>query len=79
MAAVIHIVHPQRTKMCEYTDTQIRSYWDSKMISEATGVYAVWETHVDASLKSHTRVKRDETASGWTRISSKISLTKGAE
>ena len=71
MAAVIHIVKPLRVKVFgEYTYMQIGPYLESHMAPETTRVDAVWDTYIDASLKSHTRVKRGETTGQRKRISS---------
>ena len=77
MAAVIHIVKPQHVKVFgKYTAMQIQSYLESQMIPGITRVYAVLDTYIDASFKSQTLVKRDETAGRRKRVSSTIPLPK---
>ena len=79
-AAVIHIIKPQRaTVFGEYTQMQLLPYLQSQLTEKTTRVDAVWDTNVDASLKSQTRVKRGETATRRTRVSAKIPIPKGAE
>ena len=80
MAAVIHIIKPQRASVFgEYTQMHLLPYLHSQMTDSMTRVDAVWDTYTEASLKSQTRVKRGETAGRRTRVSAKIPLPKGAE
>ena len=63
MAAVIHIIKPQRASIFgEYTHMQLMPYLQSQMTENTSRVDAVWDTYKEASLKSQTRAKRGETA-----------------
>ena len=80
MAAVIHIIKPQRASIFgEYTEMQLLPYLQSQMTDNTSRVDAIWDTYQAASLKSQTRAKRGETSSRRTRVSAKIPIPKGAE
>ena len=70
MAAVIHIIKPQRARIFgEYTQMQLLPYMQSHMTENTSRVDAIWDTYQEASLKSQTRAKRGETSSRRTRVS----------
>ena len=80
MAAVIHIIKPERARIFgEYTQMQLLSYMQSQMTDNTSRVDAIWDTHQKASLKSQTRAKRGETSSRRTRVSAKIPIPKRVE
>ena len=80
MAAVIHIIKPQRARIFgEYTQMQLLPYMQSQMTENTSRVDAIWDTYQEASLKSQTRAKRGETSSRRTRVSAKIPIPKGVE
>ena len=55
MAAVIHIIKPQRARIFgEYTQMQLLPYMQSQMTENTPRVDAIWDTHQEASLKSQT-------------------------
>ena len=75
MAAVVHIIKPQRASVFgEYTKMQLLPYLESHMMDSRTRVEAIWDTYTETSLKSQTRIKR-----GGTRVSDKIPIPKGAQ
>ena len=77
MAAVIHIIKPQRARIFgEYTQMQLLPYMQSQMTDNTSRVDAIWNTHQEASLKSQTHAKRGETSSRRTRVSAKIPIPK---
>ena len=77
MAAVIHIIKPQRARIFgEYTQMQLLPYKQSQMTENTPRVDAIWNTHQAASLKSQTRAKRGETSSRRTRVSAKIPIPR---
>ena len=80
MAAVVHIIKPQRASVFgEYTEMQLLRYLESHMMDRTTRVDAIWDTYTETSLKSQTRIKRGGTASRRTRVSDKIPISKGAQ
>ena len=80
MAAVIHIIKTQRARVFgEYTQMHLLPYLHSLMTDRTTKVDAVWDTYIEASLKSQTRVKQGGTAGCRTRVSTNIPLPKGAQ
>jgi len=80
MAAVAHIIKPQRASVFgEYTKMQLLPYLESHMMDSTTRVDAIWDTYMETSLKSQTRIKRGGTASCRTRVSDKIPIPKGAQ
>lgn len=80
MAAVIHIIKPQRASTFgEYTEMQLLPYLRSQMTDNTTRIDAIWDTYRDASLKSQTRAKRGETIGSRTRVSAKVPIPKGVE
>ena len=80
MAAVIHIIKPQRARIFgEYTQMQLLPYMQSQMTENTSRVDAIWDTYQEASLKSQTRAKRGETSSRRTRVSAKIPIPNGVE
>ena len=80
MAAVIHIIKPQRASIFgEYTEMQLLPYLQSQMTYNTSRVDAIWDTYQAASLKSQTRAKRGDTSSRGTRVPAKIPIPKGAE
>ena len=80
MSAIIHIIKPQRaTLFGEYTHMHLLPFLENQMTNNTTRLDAVRDTYQDASLKSQTRAKRDETEGRRTRVSAKIPIPKGAE
>ena len=80
MAAVVHIIKPQRASVFgEYAEMQLLPYLESHMMDGTTRVDAIWDTYTETSLKSQTRIKRGGTASRKTRVSDKIPIPKGAQ
>ena len=80
MAAVIHIVKPQRASLFgENTQLQLLPYLQNLMTNSTTRVDAVWDTYVEASLKSQIRIKRGQTAGLRTLVAAKIPLPKGRD
>ena len=80
MAAVIHVIKPQRSRIFgEYTQMQLLPYMQSQMTENTPRVDAIWDTYQEASLKSQTRAKRGETSCRRTRVSAKIPIPKGDE
>jgi len=80
MAAVAHIIKPQRASVFgEYTKMQLLPYLESHMMDSTTRVDAIWDTYMETSLKSQTRIKRGGTALCRTRVSDKIPIPKGAQ
>jgi len=80
MAAVVHIIKPQRASLFgEYTEMHLLPYLESCTMDRTTRVDAVWDTYIETSLKSQTRIKRCGTASRRTRVSDKIPIPKGAQ
>ena len=80
MAAVIHIVKPQRASLFgEYTQLQLLPYLQNLMTNSTTRVDAVWDTYVEASSKFQTRAKRGQTAGLRTLVAAKIPLPKGRD
>jgi len=72
MAAVVHIIKPQRASVFgEYTEMQLLAYLESHMMDRTTRVDAIWDTQ--------TRIKRRGTASHRIRVSDKIPIPKGAQ
>jgi len=68
MAAVIHVIKPQRASVFgEYTKMQLLPYLESHMMDSTTRVDAIWDTYTVTSLKSQTRIKRGGTASRRTQ------------
>jgi len=56
MAAVVHIIKPQRASVFgEYTKMQLLPYLESHMMDSTTRVDAIWDTYTETSLKSETR------------------------
>ena len=78
MAAVVHIIKPQRASVFgEYTKMQLLPYLESHMMDSTTRVEAIWVGHLYGD-KSQVR------NSGWdcisrTRVSDKIPIPKGAQ
>ena len=80
MAAVVHIIKPQRASMFgEYAEMQLLPYLESHIMDGTTRVDAIWDIYTETSLKSQTRIKRGGTASRRTRVSDKIPIPKGAQ
>ena len=80
MAAIIHMVKPQRASLFgEYTQMQLLPFLESQLTECCTRVDAVWDTYHISSLKSQTRINRGETAGRRTKVSPKIPLPKGSE
>ena len=76
MAAVIHIIKPQRASILgEYTHMQLMPCSQSQMTENTSRVDAV-----KTQVSSHkTRAKRGETTSRRTRVSTKIPIPKGLQ
>ena len=59
MAAVIHIIKPQRVRIFGvYNHMQLLPYMQSQMTDNTSRVDAIWDTHKEASLKLQTHAKR---------------------
>ena len=64
IAAVIHIIKPQRARIFgEYTQMQLLPYMQSQMTENTSRVDAIWDTYQEASLKAQTRAMRGDTSS----------------
>ena len=81
MAAVIHMIKPQRAKVFgDYTKTHLIPFLEKQITNNTTRVDAVWDKYLEDSLKPHTREKRSAAAGRrLNRISELIPLPKGAE
>ncbi len=61
MAAVIHMIRPQRAMVYgDYTETHLIQFLEKQITNNTTRVDAVWDTYQDASLKLQTHAKQGE-------------------
>ena len=81
MAAVVHIIKPQRANVFgEYTAMHLLPFMENQMNMCTTRIDAVWDRYPQDSLKNQTRVKRlGETAARRTRVLKNVPLPKGRD
>ncbi len=80
MAAVIHMVKPQRAKYFgDYTAMHLLPFLEKQINNNTTRVDAVWDIYPEASLKEQTRAKRSAGSIRTNRVSALLPILKGAE
>ena len=81
MAAVIHMIKPQRARFFgDYVQMHLLPFLQKQVTADTTRIDAVWDTYQEASLKLQTRARRgDSERRRTTRVSAQIPLPKGAE